>query len=364
MSITAQGGVIGFGLQAEKGQLAEAWWRHKTLVASFGPVTQKADSDPEIGGSNLPTGSYKTGSFYAGAMRIQPRLEHSFGWLLLGALGHVETVANDTTGFDHVFTMRPGQGGGLFLPWMSFRRLIPGVEEHQDVGDIGLDCKIRSMALTIPAAGTLVSEFNIVGREPFLDDIPTAWVWENDYEEFVSVPVPMNGHIKLPNFDPLAGQDIPVTGARVTLNNNTTDIREERIIGSYNPHDFATRRRSVTFEITYKWEDPSLYRFIFNGGDPAQSEFAPCIDTTDIEMVYMSPCPIEPGVVDHPWALKIEAPKVDWQEDGPVELAGDNILMQRYSGMAYEADTMDPSDYVKFTVSNAIAEYVPPFALP
>jgi hypothetical protein len=350
MTITSQSGVFGFGVQSDKGALAAAWYRHKALSMSLGPVVEKEIAPPEIGGAHNPTGAYKSGAFYAGRATLLPRLEGDFGWLLLGMNGYVAApVALGSGATQHVFSQAPiADGGAAFIPWMSFRRHIPGRSTASDLGDIGQDCVINSATFTLPQVGPVAVDLDVTGRIPTLDDAPDIWAWEDTYEEFESVPMSMAGTFRLPLF--AAGAQ-PATGARVTLMNNTTTVREERIIGSYFPDDFAPRQRIFQVEWTYKWADPDLARFIFNNADPVSPDFQPCIDTTDCEIIVESPCPIEPGVIDQPWRLRFFAPNMDWREAGPIVLAGDEMLMQQYTGIAIETPGV-PETYFTITLEN------------
>lgn len=362
MTITSQGGIFGFGVQTGKGSLPTAWYRHKALSLAFGPRVEKDSAPPEIGGSYNPTGTYKSGASYGGRATILPRLEGDFGWLLLGLTGYAAApVALPTGAQQHLFTQAPLVSGGAgFIPWMGFRRLIPAVSTANDMGDIGQDCVINGMRFTIPQVGPLASDINLTGRIPTLDDAPDLWTWEDTYEDFESTPMSMKGTFALPSFAPGAQ---PATGVQVSIMNNTTSIREERIIGSYFPDDFAPRQRVATVEWTYKWSDPELCRFIFNSNADAgannNGNFEPCIDFTDCEIIVESPCDIS-ELIAQPWRLRFYFPKIDWQEAGPIVLAGDEILMQRYQGIAYE-NSDDPTTYFQIELEN---EYGSAYTVP
>lgn len=356
MTITAQSGIMGFGLQPAKGTLASTWYRHKALMAGFGPITPKDMPPPEIGGNPNPTGAYKTGAWYGGQATFQPRLEGDFGWLLLGMAGYVASVANETTGYTHKFSQKPGAGGASYIPWLSFRRYLPGPDSQNDLGDIGLDCIINGMTFNLPQVGPLSVQMAITGRVPTLDDSPDLWTWADEYENYDSVPMSMTGYFKLPNFTPLAGESLPAMGATVTIANGTTGVDEERVIGSYHPEDFATRQRVLQVRFTHKVNNYDLYRFIFNGGDPAVTEFKPRVQYSDFELMMESPCDIQEGAVDFPWKFIVRAPKVSW-ETGPVQLEGDSIIAQEYIGTAIEADTGLPEDYFEMELHNTQAAY-------
>lgn len=360
MSVTAQPGLFGFGIQTngEKEQAVQTWYRHKALLAGYGPNIQFETAPAEISGGNNPTGTYKSGAFFGGRATLQPRLEGDFGWLLLGAAGQCVSAANATTGFTHTFSQM--DGNGIFLPFMGFRRVIPGRTVADDLGETGNDCIISSMVINYPQVGPLSVDLNIMGRDWLFDNAPDLFAWADITENYDSVPMVMKGSgLVLPNWAYGGGLPLPVTSARVTLNNNTTTPQEERIQGSYFPEDYTTRQRSLTVEFTYKWRNPDLYRFMINGGDPATLGFEPCCEYTDLRYQVESPCDIEPGVTNFPWVFRIEAPKINWQFDA-LQLSGDELLMLNVTGIAVESDTTLPEDYFKFILENAQADYTMP----
>jgi hypothetical protein len=361
MSITAQTGLLGFGIQDDgrKGNPVQTWYRHKALFVGFGPDIQKEVAPPEIGGINNPTGAYKSGYYVGGRISFQPRLEGDFGWILLGATGEAISAANATTGFGHEFRQT---ANASFIPFMGFRRVIPGIDTDTDLGETLIDCVISTITLNFPQVGPLSVDIDTIGRDFLLDNAPDLFTWADVTEDYDSVPMVMKGSgLVLPNWIYGGGLPLPATSARVTLNNNTTTQQEERIIGAYNPDDWATRQRTLSVEFTYKWANPDLYRFIINGGDPATLDFQPCIEYTDLQLQVESPCDIEPGAVDFPWVFRVEAPKVDWRFD-MLQLSGDDIINLNVTGVAIEADTALATDYFKFFLDNEQAAYALPAA--
>jgi hypothetical protein len=362
MTTTAQAGILGYGLQADglKGGAVDTWYRHKANVIGLGPVVEKQIPPPEIGGTNNPTGAYVSGTYYAGRISLTPRLEGDFGWLLLALAGACASGANATTGFTHRFTQLAGFP--IFIPFMGFRRLIPGQNASVDVGDIGLDCLIQTAVFNFPQVGPMTLDLDVLGRDWLLDEAPDLWTWADQAEAYKSVPMVMKGSgIRWPNTAIFGGNPLPVTNARVTLNNNTTTVQEERIIGSYLPDDFATRQRTLSIEMTYKWANPDLYRFVLNGGDPAVTGFDPCIPNSDFELRIETPCDIDEGSVDHPWAFQVEAPNVSWQAS-PMQLSGDDILSFDVTGTAVEAASGAAEDYFVLLLENEQASYPLPAA--
>jgi hypothetical protein len=272
--------------------------------------------------------------------------------------GQVASAVNATTGYTHTFSQMAGYPA--FIPWMGFRRYVPGVDNTTDVGDIGIDCLISSVTFNFPQVGPLSVDMDVQGRDWALDDAPDLWTWADVYEDYDSVPMVMKGTgIRLPNLALLGGNPLPATNARVTLANNTTTVQEERVIGSYFPDDFATRQRVLTVELTYKWSDPNLYRFILNGGNPADTDFSPCVPNSDFEIEVESPCDVDPGTIDFPWKFKISAPNVSWQAT-PLQLSGDDILTFDVTGTALEASTGLAEDYFSLDLENEVASYPMP----
>lgn len=343
MSVTAQNGVFSFGVQSAKGTEATNFYKHRVLATDLSPIVQKDVFRPQVGDLPVPDGVYKTGAFYAGSVSMHPRLEYVYGYLLLGLMGDAETpVDGGGSRYKHVFKMKAGEEH--YIPWMTFRREVPGTNSGDEFGDMGLDCKIDTAQFTIPQVGALVSDFSIKGREPRLLNSTDVGGWNYinaDYENSDSVPVSMTGGIEILHAStPLS--NLPIVGARISFINSTTSVQEERVVGSYHPEDFATRQRLVQIEITYKWENSDLYRMIYNNNESdtvndADQKFAPCIEFSRFKANLTSPCEISDSITA-PYEIEFEAAKVSWQPASPITLAGDNMLMQNYVGIAMAPD--------------------------
>lgn len=364
MSITAQAGIFGFGLNANglKGGAVATWYRHKAMMVGVAPIKEFDVAPPEISGVNIPTGAFTTGSFYGGRVSIQPRLEDDLGWLLLALAGQSTSAAHATeTGvYVHTFSMKDATG--VFIPFMGVRRLIPGLTTASDLGEIGTDVVINNLTLNFPQVGPISSDFDFTGLGWSLDDAPDVWTWDAATENYDSVPMVMKGGgLTLPDWTPGGGSPLVATGARVTFINNTTSPQEERIIGSYFPDDFAARQRTMMVEFTYKWADPDLCRLILNGnlaGVPGQS-FAEQMTFTDFSLDVWSPNYMDPGTIDYPYKLTITAPKMFWQAQ-PIQLMGDDLIMMQLVGTAIEPDTGLPEDYYNILLENETVSYPMP----
>lgn len=366
MSLTAQSSIFGlaFQLAGAKGAAAGPWYRFKTLAANLGPVLNEQMSRPEMGGSNNPTGLYLSSAGYGGSVSLQPRLEGDFGWILLAAAGACATTV-DTPGAgvnQHTFSQaEAASGGSVFLPWVQTRRYIPGLTAAAAVGDIGIDCLISALSLSLAPGQPVQAELAVQGREPELTttgEPASGWVWADTAEDFDSVPMPMKGG-GVTVADLNSDNPLPLTSARVTLQNNTTSPDEEMIIGSYFAEDFTPRMRSLTIEATYKWKDAELYRYAFNGGDLASAVINPCLSYKNTVLSVESPCDIS-DTIAFPWKLQIVAPRVRWRMQGPPQLAGDELIQMQLIGTAVEANTGEPEDYFQFILDNEQTGYVIP----
>lgn len=367
-SITSQSGIFGLAMQLSglKGGAAGPWYRYKTLAPNVGPIINEQMSRPEVGGNNNPTGLYLASAGYGGSVALQPRLEGDFGWILLAAAGAcATTVDTPAAGINrHAFSQAAAAAGGSkFLPFVQARRYIPGADAASAIGEIGIDCMINALSLSLAPGQPVQAELAIQGREPRLTTTgapASAWTWADVYEDFDSVPVPMAaGGLSIVDIN--GGNPLPLTAARVTLQNNTTSPDEEMIINSYYPEDFTPRMRSLMFEATYKWKNADLYRYLYNGGDATSAVINPCLTYKSTTLVVESPCDIS-DVLAHPWRLEIVAPKVRWRMQGPPQLAGDELLQLQLVGTAIEADSTDPEDYFTFSLDNTQTAYAIPTA--
>lgn len=373
MSVTSQAGIFGISLQLNgaKGSAASAanWYRYKVLSAGAGPNLEQAIPQAEVGGSTLPTGAYMVGASYGGGVSMQPRLAGDFGWLLLAATGKCVTVEDSPmAGVNrHTFSFDNAAGkGSQFIPFFSARRYIPGIGIGNDIGDMGIDAVVNALSFTFPQVGPVTTDFQITGREPRLTvagsgaGSVSTWVWADETEPFDSVPtVSVGGGITITNIN--SNQMLPATGARFSIQNNTTSVQEERIIGSLYPDDFAAKRRMATFEINYKWANPELYRFLYNGGITTQATVSPCLTYEGVSIVVQTGCNIS-DTLTVPYRMAIEAPRVSWREEGPIQLAGDEILQQRYVGTVVEPVSGDASEYFTISIDNELSAYTLPVA--
>jgi hypothetical protein len=349
MTVTAQRGFLAYAPQNFKSthndyDAPTAWYRHKAYNISLGTVEDNRQFPLEVGGVIVPTGAFKAGSFFGGAVQITPRLEDDFGWLLYAALGTASSSETAESGvFKHVFKYGADD---TVLPWMEFVKYVPGATEA--LIERGVDCKITSLAFTVPQSGIVQAELGIVGRVPSLEEDPTVDGSYGSFENSESVPISPKGSIQVDS------EDMPATGAVISIANNLTSPQQEMIIGEYHPDDFVPLSRQVEVRFTHKWPDADLYQKILTGTASGET-WSPAPFYADVEIVSESPANI-PGK-NQPYKMRFYAQRVAWRADGPPELRGGDIIQQNYVGIVNEPES---GDYAVVEVWNEATSYIWP----
>lgn len=359
MSVPAQGGLYGVALQPAKigrtgtfDQSALSWYKMRSMNVAVGAVQDQQVFPPEVGGIIVPTGAYKQARFFAGTVDLVPRLEKSIGLLMLGAMGDVSSITGVNADgvvvsglYTHVFTF--DATSSYTLPWLAVRRTVPGAEVADTHGELGFDCKVANLRLTIPQMGKVALRLTIIGRDFEFDDA-SAWTWENaDFESHESTPDVGAGEFKI------GGVTYPVTAAIIDMVNGLTTPRDEMVVGDFAPDDFVPLTRAMTIRIVYKWEDPELFRKIYTGtADGTEWTNLPFATETNgnygFEAKFESPGNI--GATGAPYRLLVRADKVTWAPDGPVELRGGTIVQQTYIGTVLEPPS--GGEYAQIIVEN------------
>lgn len=325
----------------------EYWHQHKALAVDFGIVEAQAVSDPEVGGTPYPTGSYKTGEWVAGGGTIQPRLTTAFAALLYGLTGRcsdmgavdVEGAAVASVQSKQFAMRRDTAANSTSLPWMTVRKYIPGAASGEDMEETGVDCRVAAMRIAVPANGPVICTPAWVGRKGFLADTGfPAWLAA---DEFTSCPISTKGHIKLHTEDaapPLtAGTEYPAMGCTIDITNGLTTPAQEMIIGDYHPDDYAILNRTVIITWVYKWQDDVLYRqIVANAGTGAAIDWSPIVFKKAFELLVESPNNI--GATSQAYQLSCYAPSVTFMSQGSPRLAGGGMLAINLVGTVLEPD--------------------------
>lgn len=350
MAVSAQAGVFSFGAQSAKGANPTTWYRHRATMVDLAPVDDVREGPPEIGGIAVPTFPYKAGLVVAGGATLQPRLQSTFGWLLYGLLGSVTSAADpyNLDVYDHAFKL--SSSDSTYVPYMGFRKVVPRKDNDADtdLGERYEDCKIVGGSLVLPNDAPLTMRFDVVGRKYTFDPDPHLWTYANTMEDWQSAPVACQtgGYLKID------GSELPVVSAQVGFQNVPLDMRTERVYGDPYIEDVTIIQRRLMYDITCKWQDPTLYRKVHAGGATGTTwSGKPYTSSFEVKTVSSMDMPSE----TEPYSLTVAADSVMMTQQGGIQLAGNNAVMLRFTGVALEA-----TNYAIFTLRNKTASYVWP----
>lgn len=366
MSVSAQLGDFGFAIQPSKvGRTGTytgsgyKWYRMDPLTVRMDIIQGDQVLPPEVSPDIVPKGAYKDGYFGAGQADLIPRLQNSFGALLWGLMGNASSVTGkDTDGVSatnvntHIFSYNPSDKADQ--PWMSFRRLIPGKVAADRYGQTFFDAKVANARITIPQKGKLMARITMVARDVDQEENPT-WVWDVDYEDTTSTPQSDQGYLKM------QGTEFPITGAVFELDNGLTTPDQERIIGDPRPDDFTALYRPATLRFVYKWEDPSLYQQVFNGGDgltdwdPLPKIFSTVGANFAFDAMFETPLTISGSSPARKYAVRIRGNSATLAPDGPIELASATLLQQAFTLTILKATGNAP--YLQILLQNGVTGY-------
>jgi len=358
MAVIAQTGVFSFGPQVAKGTAATNYYQHRASDIDLGTISDDRLGPPEVGGINTPTIPYRAGVMAAGGATINPRLESTLGWLFYGALGAVATTADkDVLGttvtgmYNHEFTFATDAG---YLPWMTFRKWIPGKTSGDELGEIFRDCKLTGLTVALPNEGLINARVDALGTAEGDNFDPGAtWTYANTtMEDYPSIPIgcTVGGYLKIPGYSASA---LPVTAATITLQNAPLDPRQERNYGSPYLDDVTIVSRQLTIDMVVKWQNPELYESIYTGATNATA-WTPSPFVEDLDVYALSPQ--NAPLLTSPYGLRIRADKVVWSSPQPIRLAGGQAISIRLTGTAIAGGTY----YCKFNIGNKTTQYVWP----
>lgn len=349
MTVSAQAATFSFGPQAGMGLAPTSWYKHRATFIDLNEVDETREGPPEIGGIAVPTFPYKPGPVVAGGFTLQPRFQNTFGWLLYGMLGNLTStpVVGNTDVIDHAFTL-PAQS--TYVPWMGFRKHIPqeNNDATSDLGQLFTDCKIVGGTIALPNDGPPSFRADVIGRLFALDHAPDAWTYENEFEDWESIPVgcETSGYLKIDDVE------FPVVQATIGWANVPLDLRQERVYGSPYLDDVTIVQRRLTYDMVVKWHNPDLYAELLTGTATgttwSSSPKTAALDVLSVSSVDM------PSETER-YSLRIEADEVMMSQVGGLSLAGNQSVMMRFAGVALEA-----TDYATFTLRNKVEEYVWP----
>lgn len=286
---------------------------HKVMGGDLGLQDDQRPYDPEVGGSILPPGTYKSSYWSGGQLAMRPRLAISATqtkanglvpllWafaggaaylpsttvinadtLGAGVLGTATTVA-DITGIVGDALIFPGVSGAVQFgaergdgdnKWLALRRLIP--TEAGYIGETFFNSKVAAINLSAAATGPLGMEVTFLGGAGN-SDLYDQYVLENitgepvaangwDYASAADVdtiPMAGGGYVKEGTLS--GGESRWVRDLRIQLRGNITGPQDTTMIGQYAPGGYSILGRQIMVSYSYLWNNADLFRKIKLGG--------------------------------------------------------------------------------------------------
>ncbi len=263
------------------------------------------------------------------------------------ALGYVSQEA-----YEHFFTYGASQE---VIDWTTIRKVVPG---ETYLYTQALDCKLAMMRFIIPQAGPVAARIDAVGRVPTFPN-GSAWSYDtmDDADAFPVANAP--GYFRFTQDGAI--NSLGVTGMVFEIINLLTTPQEEMTVGSNYPDDFGVRGRAVTARFVYRWKNPELCLQIMTGAIDGDAWNAN-VFTTDLEAAVTTP-----GVMgddqEEGWQLRFVAPKVEFRQNGPIRLVGNQTIAIEYIGSVLTPEgSGSPAwsgdgEYFAVALRNEVASY-------
>jgi hypothetical protein len=339
-ALPAMTGAIGWALQKDGfGSPADAtaWYWHKAREANIQPVNMEGVFDPEIGGSLLPSGAFRAGTWVAGDIDVYPRLAGAICFPLLGFAGSYKKTGVAAP-FLYEFPT-DGIDAGFPNKWLSFRRIIPALPNPY--GETFQDCRVTSLAITVMPGNPITMRMGILGISSEPTDNPSGVGWSptgetpdnGGYEHYTWVPIATKV---------AAGPTWPVglekpRELQINLQLGTQDPRREMIVGSYHPDDLTPLSRSISIVTTVNWKNKSLYDSMQYKPD---GQFNPVPFEAALAVFFQTPAKVidvnpDPDVEAE---LGFSASAITWAAT-PIGLRGGDTVVMRLNGTVIDAAT-------------------------
>jgi hypothetical protein len=352
---------------------------HKVLGGDLGLQDDQRPYEPEVGGSILPPGTYKSSYWSGGQLAIRPRLAISGSqtkangiatllWAFAGSaaklasttvidqtapytlpasvLGTATTVA-DISGLSgaHEVLFFPGASGDIQFGseqgdgedrWLTIRRLIPTKTGY--IGETFYNSKVASISLASAATGPIGMEVTFLGGAGD-SDLYDQYALEN----FTGTPTAADGwdFTSAANVDtiPMAGGGYVKQGAlssteiknvrdlRINLQGNITGPQDTTMIGQFAPGGYSILGRQIAISYTFLWDNADLYRKIKLGGVNG---------TKWSQTPYYSPFWVKFPDLAGTRAMGFFAQNVHWMSQ-PIGVQGESQVLMRVSGIVTDA---------------------------
>lgn len=349
---------------------------HKVLGGDLGLQDDQRPYDPEVGGSVLPPGTYKSSYWSGGQLSMRPRLAISASqtkangiptlfWAFAGsgvkvastlaitpatlpvsATGASPTVAAITgLAGAHEALIFPGANGTVLFGsdqgdgenrWLTMRRLIP--TQTGFIGETFYNSKVASISLSSAATGPIGMEVEFMGGagdsdaydQYVLQSITGQPVAADgwDYTSAANVdtiPMAGGGYVKQ---GILTGPEVKnVRDLKITLQGNMTGPQDTTMIGQYAPGGYSILGRRIGVSYTFLWDNPDLFRKIKLGGVSG---------TTWNQAPFTSPFWVKFPDLAGTRAMGFFAQNVHWMS-APIGVQGERQVVMQVSGLVTDA---------------------------
>lgn len=345
---------------------------HKVLGGDMGLVDDQRPYDPEVGGSLLPPGTYKSAYWSGGQLSLRPRLglitgqtkAHSLAPLLWSFAGSAAYFATPTTvvttatlpagvmgtatkieditgetGDDAIFF--PGASGSVQFgvdhgdgddKWLTFRKLTPTATGY--IGETFYNVKVAGITLSSASTGPIGLDLALQGGAGASDTYDQYVL-----DAFTGEPTAANGWdyaSALPvDTIPMAGGGFVKQGAcsssevryvrdlQITLGSGLTRPQDMTMIGQLAPGDYSVLERSIGVSYTFLWDNPDLYRKIKLGG---------IAGVKWSQAPYTSPFWAKFPDLASAYSIGFLAQNVHWMSK-PITLRGQNQVVMQVTGL-------------------------------
>jgi hypothetical protein len=348
MSVTALNSQFGFGLQTAKGTPlsahADLHWMLSTR-STFGPAELVQSTGMEMGGNLFIRDMLKSGVSVAGSFDIAPRPE-GLGWLMYALLGDIAEEATPPTG-TYQATLTPDSNGDI--PWLTVWRQVSG----DQFGEIGEDCRIAGLRLSIGAGGIVGASVGLVGITPKITASGNQ-AWSTAPE--TAKPFVAYGS----GVTQIAGSTVKAQSIELAFTNAMAP-QQEMVIGSPFPDDLTvlSRALSVTYVAKLKTELYDLVKDMLytDSAEAGTQAWNGALYQSSLQVKIVTPDNISGSDPLQPSSLDVTVGNVAWSME-PITLTGGDFVVCRFTGATTVPDSGDIISAL-MTVDDSI-DYVTP----
>ena len=322
MSVTALNSKFGFGIQSAKGTPLAAHaglhWMLSTR-STFGPAELVQSTGMEMGGDLFIRDILKSGVSVAGSFDIAPRPE-GLGWLMYALLGDISEAATPPTG-TYQATFTPDSNGDI--PWLTVWRHISG----NQFGEIGEDCRIAGLRLSIGAGAIVSASVGLAGITPKIT-ASGSQSWTTAPEKAKPFVAYGSGVTQI------AGTTVKAQAIELEFANAMAP-QQEMYIGSPFPDDLTVLSRSLTVTCVAELQS-ALYDLVkdmlcTNSAAAGTQAWNGALYESTLQVKIVTPDNISGSDPAQPSSLDITVGNVAWSME-PLTLTGGEFVVCRFTG--------------------------------